>query len=251
MMRKLLILFFLTHSLAHASDGGALDSLFSSAATKYDAADFKSAIDDYKMILNSRFESLEVYYNLGNAYFKDGQVGMAIASYRRGLRLNPRDQDTRTNLIFAKQFTIDRLEYPQVNLFASLFKGILSAFNAEEAFLIWILLLWGSLCLWGVHLLARGRTRLFATLGMVVICLLLVTSIPTAAKIYSQETQTRGVLVSPEAKIYSGPGEDFTLQFTGHEGLEFSIDQSREAYCRITLDNGVKGWVKKEAVEVI
>lgn len=250
-MRKLLFLLFLLNAVAWGQGIRVADSLFTSASVKYDGADYKGAVEDYGAILNTGFEGVEIYYNLGNAYFKGGEVGRAIASYRRALKLNPRDEETKTNLAFAKQFTIDRLEYPQVNFFASLFRGILSAFNAEEAFWIWTILLWGTLCLWGLHFLSRHRTRVFVTLATILVCLLLIISIPTAARIYNQETETRGVLTSPEAKIYSGPGEDFTLQFTGHEGLEFSIDERREAYCRITLDNGVKGWVKSEAVEVI
>jgi len=250
-MRKLLSLLFLLNAVAWGQRTPPVDSLFNSAAVKYDGADYKAAIEDYGAILNTGFESVQIYYNLGNAYFKGGQVGRAIASYRRALELNPRDQETKTNLAFAKQFTIDRLEYPQVSFFASLFKRILSAFSAEEAFLIWTILLWGTLCLWGLHFLSRNGTRVFATLATIFVCLLLIISIPTAAKIYNQETESRGVLICSEAKIYSGPGEDFTLQFTGHEGLEFSVDERREAYYRITLDNGVKGWVKTEAVEVI
>jgi tetratricopeptide (TPR) repeat protein len=249
--KKFFVLLFLLRGLAWGGDGPAVDSLFTSAGTEYDRADYRGAVEDYGAILNAGFESLEVYYNMGNALFKEGEVGRAIASYRRALKLNPRDAETKTNLAFAKQFTIDRLEYPRVSFFASLFKGILSAFNAEEAFLVWTALLWAALCLWGFHFLARSRTRALSTLGTVVVFLLLISSIPTGAKIYSQETETRGVLVSPEAKIYSGPGEDFTLQFTGHEGLEFSIEERREAYYRITLDNGVKGWVKSDLAEVI
>jgi len=250
-MKRVLFLAFLLNGLAWGQTTPGVDSFFNSAAVKYDGANYKAAVEDYRKILKTGFESLEVYYNLGNAYFKEGEVGRAIASYRRALKLNPRDEETKTNLAFAKQFTIDRLEYPQVNFFASLFRGVLSAFSAEEAFLIWTILFWGTVCLWGFHFLSRNRTRAFTTLATIFVCLLLIISIPTAAKIYSQETETRGVLISTEAKIYSGPGEDFTLQFTGHEGLEFSIDERREAYYRIALDNGVKGWVKSDAAEVI
>ena len=55
----------------------------------------------------------------------------------------------------------------------------------------------------------------------------------------------------PQAEVRSGPGEDYILQFTGHEGLEFQINGEAEGWYRISLPNGVKGWIPKETVEII
>jgi SH3-like domain-containing protein len=52
-------------------------------------------------------------------------------------------------------------------------------------------------------------------------------------------------------EVRSGPGDDFILQFTGHEGLEFRVDEEAEGWYRISLPNGIKGWIPQEAVEII
>ena len=84
------------------------------------------------------------------------------------------------------------------------------------------------------------------------ICLvvLVIFSSSLATKLYFNSVIS-GVLIAPQAEVRSGPGKDYILQFTGHEGLEFQINEEAEGWCRILLPNGVKGWIPKEAVEII
>ena len=71
-----------------------------------------------------------------------------------------------------------------------------------------------------------------------------------ATKLYFS-SEISGILIVPQSEVRSGPGGDYILQFTGHEGLEFQIKGEAEGWYRISLPNGVKGWIPKGAVEII
>lgn len=84
----------------------------------------------------------------------------------------------------------------------------------------------------------------------IMLFIFVVSSASLATKLHSDSAKN-GVLIAPQAEVRSGPGGDYTLQFTGHEGLEFQINEQAEGWYRISLPNGVKGWIPKEAVEII
>src|SRR5688500_8636546 len=75
---------------------------FESANRLYEKGDYAGAAAGYQSVVQSGKASAEVYFNLGNAHFKNGQIGKAIASYRRAQELTPRDPDIRANLNFAR-----------------------------------------------------------------------------------------------------------------------------------------------------
>ncbi|NJN94350.1 MAG: tetratricopeptide repeat protein [Anaerolineales bacterium] len=82
------------------------------ANEKYEAGDYAEASAIYEAILDSGLSHSSVYYNLGNAYFKQGDLGRAILNYRRAQSLDPRDGDIAVNLSIARAQTVDKLEAP-------------------------------------------------------------------------------------------------------------------------------------------
>src|SRR4030067_1448223 len=76
----------------------------------YDSSNFKSATQAYQQLLNRGIKDATVYYNLGNAYFRDKQLGKAILYYRKAQRLSPRDSDIATNLSYSRLFVLDKIK---------------------------------------------------------------------------------------------------------------------------------------------
>jgi hypothetical protein len=102
----------------------------------------------------------------------------------------------------------------------------------------------------GILMLVRGPRR-HLKLGFVTfLVLMLIFGSSLFAKIYF-ESLDYGVVVVSQVKVRSGPGDDYVLQFTGHEGLEFRLDGKAEGWYRISLPNGIRGWIPEEAVEII
>jgi tetratricopeptide (TPR) repeat protein len=252
-MRKksiLIGLFLLLLPLYKAvADTESATALFNKGNQYYDEGKFDQAIEEYKKIINLGIKNYQVYYNLGNAYFRQNQLGQAILSYRRALVLKPGDEDTEANLAFVKLFTLDKLEEQKINPLSNLLSWFLGLWSKDKLALFTSLFYVLSVAA-GIFILLRGAKR-YLLFGL--ICFLILFAISGTslwAKINSDSIEY-GVVVAPQAEVRSGPGSDYVLQFTGHEGLEFRVDEQAEGWYRISLPNGIKGWIPKEAVEIV
>ena len=240
------LLFFLSEAQADIESATAL---FKKGNESYDAGNFDQAIEEYQKIVDLGIKNSKVFYNLGNAYFRKSQLGKAILNYRKALALEPRDDDSMTNLLFVKLFTLDKIEEQRVNPLSNWLHGFLDLFSLDELTIFASL----SYCLsigFGILILFRRKRRALL-LGLTTFLVIFVTfSSLLATKLYFNSAKN-GVLIATQAEVRSGPGKDYTLQFTGHEGLEFQINEEAEGWYRILLPNGVKGWIPKDAVEII
>lgn len=214
----------------------------------YDSGNFDGAVKIFSELSLSEPRSAALHYNLGNSYFKGGFTGKAIASYQRAFDILPRDSDTRYNLEFALKKAGEDLVPPGVP--APLFRLFYSLSLTELAGLHW-LACWITLllsCLF-LHLEARrdvlGRWCLAAALAW------------GAAGLWwlargSLEPAERGVIIEGDAEIRSGPGDNFSVNFTAPEGRRVEILSESGDWTEIgVLKESAKGWLKSKAVEKI
>jgi len=224
-------------------------ALFDKGNQSYEEERFDQAIQQYEEILNLGIRDFRVFYNLGNAHFRQNQLGKAILNYRRALDLRPRDEDAQANLAFIKLFTLDKIEEQKINPFSNMLHSFLDLWSVDE-FAVLTSAFYTLSMLFGILMLFRGPKR-YLRLGFItVLILMLLFGSSLLAKIY-YESVDHGVVTAPQVEIRSGPGEDFILQVTGHEGLEFRLDGESEGWYRISLDNGIRGWIPRDAAEII
>jgi len=245
----LAIAFLLFPSVCAKADTESATALFNQGNKYYDEGKFDQAVEEYEKIVYLDIKNYQVYYNLGNAYFRQNQLGKAILSYRRALALKPTDEDTEANLAFVKLFTLDKLEEQKINPLSNLLQWFLGLWSKDNLALLTSLFYTLSVVA-GIFILFRGTKRylLFGLISFLILFAISGTSL--WAKIKSDSVEY-GVLVAPQAEVRSGPGSDYVLQFTGHEGLELRVDEQAEGWYRISLPNGIKGWIPKEAVEIV
>ena len=91
--------------------------LMAEANAQYERGEYADAAQQYEALIDSGYEDAALYYNLGNAYFKNGDLGRAVLNYLRAEELSPRDPDIRANLEFARARTVDRVESGGESLF--------------------------------------------------------------------------------------------------------------------------------------
>ena len=252
-MKILLTLSVLLITLSIASAETAATRLFNKANQLYEEGKYKEAIAEYERIIDSGLENGHVYYNLGNAYFKNKQLGRAILSFERARRLLPRDEDIRANLEHAMLLRADKIETPKPGWIAQLIIRFHNLFSLIEVTVIaWVLYI--ALCtLVVVFVLSRGR-RIRSTLfhiGAVVLALLILAGGSLFFKIRAAESTEIAVVMAPKVDARSGPGDEYTKMFTLHEGTEVKIRQSREGWHLISIPGGTGGWIEGEAVERI
>jgi hypothetical protein len=254
MLKKVvLLIFFSVFILFVGVESKSQDVLdrFQQGNQYYDRGEFQKAIETYQNIIGAGFLNSKVYYNLGNAYFRKGELGNAILHYRRAERLDPRDEDIKANIGYVKLYTLDKIEVGDINIFSTILKSILNRATLDE----WTVFVSGIYFLGmilGIILVFLDRLlRPLLIVIVITIILFILSGSLLYAKISTEALIDRGVVIATETSVRSGPGNDYTLQFTAHEGLEFQIKDTKEDWYLIILPNGVMGWLEKQTIEKI
>jgi uncharacterized protein YgiM (DUF1202 family) len=219
---------------------------FQQGNAAYESGKYAAAVVLYdSAALTSR--SAALYYNRGNAFFKQGQVGRSIADYLRAYVANPRDRDIRNNLDFARSYRPDKLLVID-NPLARMLTGILRFIDLSTAQLLaGVLFLLASAAL--ALLFVRGdRVFGWIALGLGVLFLYCVTS---WLGWNSEVNRSRVVVVVPEVTLRSGPGPDYKDIAIVHDGLEGVVRERRPGYVLVQMPGGQGGWVEDSSVEQV
>jgi hypothetical protein len=230
---------------------GALEHDFATANDLYQKGDYAGAIESYLKLVAAGIDNSVLNYNLGNAYFKTGQLGMAIAMYNRALRLDPRNDDIRANLSFARQFMIDKIDPTAENPIWRWYKALVLNYTANEWTILTSLLLFITSAVLVYMMWTRNRGLLTKSIASSVLVLLIVCGICTGANVHLSYYSPRGAIVVPEVSVKAGPGEDFDEQFVAHEGLTFNVLRQESGWYLGIFDNRLKGWIRiSDAVKI-
>ena len=222
------------------------------ANQSYEAGQFAEAAAIYEAIVEAGVHNSDLYYNLGNAYFKQGDLGRAILNYRRAQRLTPRDADVIANLNLARARTVDQLETTGGGL-TNLIQAAEEWLTLNEA-LVLALALWVLICYFAILAILLPRLRrVFGWVMAVLALFLMIGLISVANRFYTDRQYPPAVVVAPEVDITSGPGssEQYLVEFTLHAGAETRLLEERPGWRRISLPGDLQGWVPAEAIEGI
>ena len=218
----------------------------------YEQGDYAAAGSAYQRIIDYGVRNKIVYYNLGNARFKQGQLGEAILAYERGLNLDPGDREARENLAYAASLTVDRAEDPEPSFPRRAVRWLVSRTTAPED--AWLLLLavylLGAASAAAILVRSRFARRALAYVGTVVLIMALWSGTALAIK-EARSAARRGVILAQKVDALSGPSEDNTSLFTVHEGLRVEVRNQREGWVQILLSNGLNGWVPASALGIV
>ncbi|RMF01480.1 MAG: tetratricopeptide repeat protein [Chloroflexi bacterium] len=225
------------------------------AANKnYEAGEYQQAIDIYQTILDAGIEDSAIYYNLGNAYFKQGDLGRAILNYRRAYRLDPRDSAITANLAIARLQTLDRLDNNTGGGLTNLVQVAEEWLTLREAAMLALFLWLLTSGLLTAAILSR-RFRKVALWSAAVTGFFLVAGLFSMAnRYYTESTYPAAVVVAREVDVTSGPGtsEQYVVEFNLHAGAEVQVVNIRPNWRQIALPgNDFQGWVPADAVEQV
>lgn len=236
------------------------------AAKKEEEAveNFKHAAQLYEKLLEYNFINGQIYYNLGNAYYRQGMSGKAILCYRRAERLLPRNANIKANINLLKSDFEDKeamRNIPEI-LKTMCFWYFFLNLNEITGITIYIYLAFMASILSVVFLRLQWLKKISTVFAA---CLfVLITSL--GIKIYNQQSVERGVVVADECKIRYGPGEEYEPKFEIHEGAEVKIEEEGNKWYKVYVYVDVenirdeedkkdiefkKGWIPKVKVEKI
>lgn len=216
-------------------------------ANKYHKEEeYEKAAILYERLIRSGVSNGEIYYNLGNSYFKMGMLGKAILNYRLAELYLPRDEDLQANIGYARQLTKDKIEERQLLPFLNEFCFWYSKLNLKE--LVMVFLLFHGL-FWVI-----ATIRIFWKRGylnsilLINLALVLVLGCSLVLKGYHQSHKIGGVVLAKEVTIRAGNGKNNTALFQLHDGAEFKILEQDGDWFKIELGDGKRGWVPSKYV---
>jgi len=250
----LVFLFFLSVAFADAySQENNVDSLFQKANTKYSEGIYSEAIQLYSGILEQGNESDQLYYNLGNAYFKTHDYPLAILNYERALRLNPGDEDIVYNLNIANTQIIDKIEEVPVLFYKKWWKTLLNIFDTDTWAILTLVFAIAFMLFLSLFILA-GR-RMLKKLGFwsALVFLffgLLITEI-SLEKRHQQLANDKAIIFTPTVTVKSSPNKNSKDLFVIHEGTKVLIIDEIEEWAEIKISNGSLGWISKDDYQII
>jgi len=214
---------------------------FDFANKLYEQGKFAEAASAYEKLLRSGKASLALYYNLGNAFFKAGQLGRALAAYHQAEQLAPRDPDLRANLRFARnQVQGPTLMIPKWQEWLTHLSLDEWSWLAAGSFWIWLLLL-----TFGQWRPAFKPTLRNYTVGLGVITALLSACLAIALQLRSSPA---AIVISHEAVVRQAPIDEAQSAFTVHDGAELEVLDRKDDWLQVSSDPRRLGWVRRDQV---
>jgi tetratricopeptide (TPR) repeat protein len=230
------------------------DTLWNRANSHYSNGNYQEAAHLYEQILNENGESAEIYFNLGNACFKQNLLGAAHLNYERARRLAPANPDILHNLDFVKAMQIDKIDEVQDVFITTWLDDTMNVFAGNTWSIVFLTLTVLSLLLLSFFIFSQ--TSRIRKLSFTAFCLFLLLSAASFYLGYRQRNQTlnrsEAIIFSTEVVVKSTPNNSGSDLFIIHEGLKVRIIDKQGNYYRIMLDDGKsQGWIPRESAEII
>lgn len=228
-----------------------LTILFADANTQYAEGNYMEAAVLYEQVLVEQ-PAPEVYYNLGNAYFKQGELAQAILAYERALRLKPSFKDAKHNLQFAQSRIIDNIEDTHSFFLSNWLKAVRNALRQRVWIIVSISLF--ILALLGFFVFAFSQTiglRKTAFYISVVSFIISVVACVNAGSLYQRDTQcSEAIITQGIVNAKSSPDRSGNDLFTVHEGTKVEITEVIGDWCCVQVGNNI-GWMPLAYLERI
>lgn len=216
----------------------------------YSQKNYKEAITCYQTIIQEGFISYKLYYNLGNAYYKNNELGNAIYYYELANKLKPNQEDVLNNLRIANSKTIDKIESKE-NFFLSTIKsGLVNSLSPNKWAWLSIVSLVVSLTLlflfFSTQHIALKRIGFF--LGSLSLIIFIGAMILGFVSLNDKEKTNFAVIINRESKIHEEPTKSSGSKFSLHQGTKVSVLETNTDWTNIKLENGNEGWIETENV---
>lgn len=244
-MRNLLILLLLAFPLLSLGDSKHED-LFAKGNALYAKASYKEATGVYRQLLDSGFVSADLYFNLGNAYYKLREMPLAILNYEKAYKLSPGDEDIYNNIQLANLGIKDKIEAVPEFFLAKWWRSVLLFVSAEVLSILSVIGILLAAALLIIYLLSVDikikKPAFYA--GIVVLVLSLLTVSLGALQTSYLKNSNNAIVFTGTVNVKSGPKESFKTLFVIHEGTKVGVQQTTDGWIKVLLPNGSIGWIE-------
>lgn len=247
------IIFIFSVILAFSSSIKAETNSVKKANDLYAKGDYQAAANEYEEILLKDGVAPELYFNLGNAYYKSGEVGRSILNYERALRLDPTYDDAKTNLEMAQLKVVDNVVQIPPFFIKRWISIMMKLLTSNQWFVLSLILL--ILTLSSVLFFIFGYTLSYRKISfyaaVVLLSFTVLTGFFSGVRKYQMTNHTDAIIMSGAVNVKSSPDKSGTDLFQLHEGTKVRIKSTLGNWTEIVLGNGSIGWVEDQNIEKI
>ena len=237
-MRHLFLILLINYSFSQNRD-------FDKANTLYNEGKYIDAIEVYSGIIDDGLHSADLYFNIGNSYYKINDTPNSIFYYEKALLLDPDNESVKINLTYAQNMLIDKIETLPKNQITVLFDSILSTFSYEywQFFTIFFQLLFTIFFILFVISKTSVHKRKYFTYSSASLIIFIITLIVSINSKNNYLDSNPAILYDKEISFRSEPNLRSEEIFKLHEGLKINIKETINDWSLIELSNGSEGWV--------
>jgi tetratricopeptide (TPR) repeat protein len=245
-MKKLLF-FILLSQFIFAQSG------FENGNVLYKQGNYEEAISAYKTVFRSKKESSELYFNLGNCYYKLNKVAPTIYNFEKAILLNPENEQAKNNLELAQKMRFDDIkEIPKIG-FAKIFQTITSKFHYDTW--AWISIGLGVLVLLlfiGFYFIEKSiLKRILFSLMLVVFFVMLLSILAAYFEKNQIQKENPAIIFAEETTLKIQPKSESKSLKTLHEGTKVFIETSKNNFKKVQLTDGTNGWIESETLKTL
>lgn len=226
---------------------------YNNANSLYNEGNYIEAIEIYESLINGDNLSTDIYYNLGNSYFKNDQISLAILNYERSLKLQPDNEDALFNLRMANKKTVDKIVRLPELFITNTWLNLVNSKTVNNWTYFTLCLLFLSLLLFIAYLLIGNviikKTNFYS--GVFFLLLTIFCWIMAAQRNQINLSTSEAIIFESTITIKSEPNEKSEKLFTLHEGTKVKILEEINSWSKIKLPNGNIGWLPSEAIVAI
>ena len=229
----------------------AAQSAFDKGNEQYREGKYEEAAQSYESILEGGEESAEVYFNLGNAYYKLNQTAPAIYNYEKALLLKPNDKDIKVNLGFAQKMVIDDIQATPKVGFSKLFYGLVGIYHYDTWAWIAVGFAFGVLLFFiGYYFAGSTLLKRMFFAGILLSLVVIVISVISATFVRTETSKMRPAIVFSEvASVKSEPLNNAPDAFILHEGTKVNVVEVLDNWKKVTLADESTGWIKDNDIK--
>lgn len=229
------------------------DNLLAEANKAYQANNYQEAIDLYESILVNGEHSASLYYNLGNAFYRNNQLGKAILYYEKAKLYAPRNEDVKHNLLIAKNQTFDNIVPVQPFFLSVWWSNTYQLLSPIFWAILGVLALFATVGGIAVWLLFTDRKRkqqgFYGGIGAAVLAILFLS---LGNSNHSARVKSKNAIITiKQTDFKDGADELSNTISTLHEGVKVRLIENINDWQKVRLENGETGWLQMDTFEKI
>ncbi|MBR4146894.1 MAG: tetratricopeptide repeat protein [Bacteroidales bacterium] len=224
------------------------DNWFEDGNAAYNEGNYEQALTFYNSVVESGMESADLYYNMGNTYYKMKDFPRAILYFEKALKLDPSNEDIKTNLEIANMAIVDKINPVPQSFIEKWWNGLASAFSADGW--AWLSVAAFALLLVCLFLfLMSRRTGMRKTgffVGLLAVLCLVLSVYFAFAKQKDLKCQDEAIIMTPTVTVKSSPSVNSVDLFVLHEGSKVRVMDGANGWNKIKIADGSVGWLQEE-----